>query len=124
MRNISELFEFLSHCDKEILFTELNIHCDRLLKNNGTKSTLQFKFDVENLNSRFRLSEWYLSVELPKMIEKKFPSNESNEILTVEGAALFINYGVIAEMKTLALLIIMLISLESSNPSPFASLSI
>lgn len=89
MRNISELFEFLSHCDKEILFTELNIHCDRLLKNNGTKSTQQFKFDLENLNTLYRLSDWYLDKELPRMIAEKDSNSEVDEIMTVEEAALY-----------------------------------
>jgi excisionase family DNA binding protein len=89
MKSLSELFEFLKNCDKEALFNELNTHCDHLIQKNGTKSIRPFKIDVENLNTLFRLSEWFLEHELPRMIEDKFPSNESDEILTVEGAALY-----------------------------------
>ncbi|MEI6060932.1 MAG: helix-turn-helix domain-containing protein [Bacteroidota bacterium] len=89
MRNISELFEFLSHCDKETLFTELNIHCDRLLKNKGTESTKLFKFDIENLNTLCRMSEWYLGNELSRMIEDKNSNSEKDEIMTVEETALY-----------------------------------
>ena len=89
MRNISELFEFISHCDKETLINELDTHCDRLLKNAGPKFTRQFKIDVENLNTLFRLSEWYLEKEIPRMIEEKNPKIFVDEIMTVEGAALY-----------------------------------
>jgi hypothetical protein len=61
MRNLSELFEFLSNCDKETLLNELTDHCDRIIPKNGTKSEEPFKFDVENLHTLFRLSEWFLS---------------------------------------------------------------
>jgi excisionase family DNA binding protein len=89
MRNISELFEFLSNCDKETIITELYDHCDRIIQKNGTKSEKPFKFDVENLQTLFRLSEWYLEKELPRMIEEKNPKREGDEIMTVEGAALY-----------------------------------
>jgi excisionase family DNA binding protein len=89
MRNISELFEFLNHCDKEALMNELNDHCDRLIQKNGTKSIRPFKLDIENLNGLFRLSEWYLEKELPKMIEEKFPKTDMDEIMTVEEAAIY-----------------------------------
>ncbi len=55
MRNLSELFEFLSNCDKETLLNELTDHCDRIIQKNGTKSIRPFKLDVENLNTLFRL---------------------------------------------------------------------
>jgi hypothetical protein len=74
MRSITELFEFLNHCDKETLLKELNDHCDRLVQKNGIKSIRLFKIDVENLNALFRLSEWYLSEELPRMIDEKNPN--------------------------------------------------
>ena len=87
MRNISELFEFLSNCDKETLINELNEHCTRLIQKNGTKSIKPFKFDVENLSTLFRLSEWYLVDELPRMIAELNPKPVVDEIMTVEGTA-------------------------------------
>ncbi len=84
MRSISELFEFLSNCNKETILTELNDHCNRLVQKNGTKSTTPFKIDVENLNTLFRLSEWCLSEELPRLIEEKNPNKGQDELMTVE----------------------------------------
>ena len=89
MRNLSEMFEFLSNCDKETLLNELNDHCDRLVQKNGTKSIRPLKIDIENLNTLFRLSEWYLESELPRMIEEKNPKSSADEIFTVEGVALY-----------------------------------
>ena len=89
MRNLSEMFEFLSNCDKETLMNELNDHCDRLVQKNGTKSERFYKVDVENLSTLFRLTEWYLESELPKMIEEKNPKSSADEIMTVEGAAVY-----------------------------------
>ncbi len=57
MRNISELFEFLSNCDKETLHTELMEHCNRLIQKNGTKSIKPFKIDIENLSTLFKSSK-------------------------------------------------------------------
>jgi hypothetical protein len=90
MRALSELFEFLSNCDKETIITELYDHCDRIIQKNGTKSIKPFKFDVENLNTLFRLSEWYLSEELPRLIEEKNPQREGDEIMTVEEVGLYL----------------------------------
>ena len=78
------MFEFLKNCDKETILTELTDHCDRLVQKNGEKSITPFKIEVENLNTLFRLSEWYLSEELPKMIEEKNPNKGGDELLTVE----------------------------------------
>ncbi len=89
MRSISELFEYLSNCDKETIFTELNDHCSRIIKKNGTKSIQPFKIDVENLHTLSRLSEWYLSEELPRLIDELNPKPVVDEIMTVEGAALY-----------------------------------
>lgn len=82
MRSITELFEFLTNCNKETILIELTDHCDRLVQKNGTKSNKPFKIDVENLNTLFRLSEWYLSDELPKMMEEKNPNKGQDEIMT------------------------------------------
>jgi len=87
MRNISELFEFLSNCDKEKLVNELNEHSNRLIQKNGTKSIKPFKIDIENLSTLFRLSEWYLVDELPRMIAELNPKPVVDEIMTVEGTA-------------------------------------
>ena len=87
MRSITELFEFLNHCDKEALMNELNDHCDRLVQKDRTKPILPFKLDVENLNTLFRLSEWYLSEELPRLIEEKNPNQGGDEVMTVEQVA-------------------------------------
>jgi excisionase family DNA binding protein len=89
MRSLSELFEYLSNSTKETILTELTDHCDRLVQKNGTKSIRPFKLDVENLNTLFRLSEWFLSEELPRLIEGKNPKREGDEIMTVEDAALY-----------------------------------
>ena len=89
MRNFFELFEFLSHCDKETLFVELKDHCDQLLKKNGTQSIKKFKIDIENLNTLFRISEWYHEKELPRMIEEMNSKSEGDEIFTVEEASLY-----------------------------------
>jgi hypothetical protein len=89
MRNISELFEFLSNCNKDTIITELNDHCNRLVQKNGIKSIQPFKIDVENLHTLSRLSEWYLSNELPRLIDEMDPKPEVDEIMTVEGAALY-----------------------------------
>ncbi len=84
MRSLSELFEYLSNSTKETILTELTDHCDLMVQKNGTKFLLPFKLDVENLNTLFRLSEWYLSEELPKLIEEKNPNKGQDEIMTVE----------------------------------------
>ena len=89
MRNISELFEFLSNCDKEKLFNELNDHCERLINKNGTQAIKQLKFDVENLNTLFRMLEWYFEKELPRMIDEKNPKSNEDEMMTVEEVALY-----------------------------------
>ena len=68
------MFEYLSNSTKELILTELTDHCDRLVQKNGTKSIQSFKFDVENLNTLFRLSEWCLSEELTRLIEEKNPN--------------------------------------------------
>jgi hypothetical protein len=65
----------------------LNDHCDRLIQKNGTKSIRPFRIDVENLNTLFRLSEWYSEKELPRLIEEKNPNQEIDEVLTVEQVA-------------------------------------
>jgi hypothetical protein len=84
MRSISELFEFLSNCDKETIITELYDLRDHIIQKNGTKSERFFELDIENLNTLFRLSEWYLEKELPRMIEEKNPKKEGDEIMTIE----------------------------------------
>lgn len=90
MRALSELFEFLTNCDKETIITELYDHCDRIIQKNGTRSEEPFKFDVENLHTLFRLSEWYLEKELPRMIEEKNPKTGGDEIMTVEEVGLYL----------------------------------
>ncbi len=87
MRCLTEMFEFLKNCDKEALLNELNDHCDRLIQKNGIKSIRPFKIDVENLNTLFRLSEWYSESELPRLLEEKNPNNEGDEVMTVEQVA-------------------------------------
>ncbi|MEI7491341.1 MAG: helix-turn-helix domain-containing protein [Bacteroidota bacterium] len=87
MRSLSELFEYLSNSTKETILTELTDHCDRLVQKNGKKAITPFKFEVENMNTLFRLSEWYLSIELPKMIEEKYPNKGGDEVMTVEEVA-------------------------------------
>lgn len=89
MRSLSELFEYLSNSTKESMLTELNDHCNRLVQMNGTKSIQLFKIDVENLHTLSRLSEWYLSEEQPRLIDELNPKPEVDEIMTVEGAALY-----------------------------------
>lgn len=92
MRSISELFEFLSHCNKETLLNELGDHCNRLVQKNGEKSINPFKLDVENLNTLFRLSEWCLSEELPKLLEEKNPNMGQDVLMTVEEVAQYIKH--------------------------------
>lgn len=87
MRSLTEMFEFLKNCDKETLLNELNDHCDRLIQKNGIKSIRPFKIDVENLNTLFRLSEWYSEKELPRLIEEKNPNQGGDEVMTVEQVA-------------------------------------
>jgi excisionase family DNA binding protein len=48
------------------------------------KSIIPYKIDTENLNTLFRLSEWYLLEELPKMIEEKNPNAGVDVLMTVE----------------------------------------
>jgi hypothetical protein len=111
MRNISELFEFLSNCDKETIITELYDHCDRIIQKNGTKSERPFKFEVENLHTLFRLSEWYQEKELPRMIEEQNPKRKGDEIMTVEEVGLYMKitpatvYNLINLMENLKILI-------------------
>ena len=69
------------------LLNELNDHCDSLIQKNGTKSIKPFKIDVENLNTLFRLSEWYSDIELPRMIQAKSPNQGVDEVMTVEQVA-------------------------------------
>jgi excisionase family DNA binding protein len=90
MRSITELFEFLSNCNKETILAELNDHCNRLVQKNGTKSTRPFKIDIENLNTLFRMSEWYMSEELPKLIDELNPKPEVDELMTVEEVAQYL----------------------------------
>jgi hypothetical protein len=60
-----------------------------LVQKNGTKSIQPFKIDVENLHTLSRLSEWYLSEELPRLIDEMNQKPMVDEIMTVEGAALY-----------------------------------
>lgn len=90
MRNLSELLEYLNHCDKETILNELSDHCDRIIQKNGTKSIIPFKIEVENLNTLFRLSEWYLLEELPKLMEEKNPYMGQDEIMTVEEVGIYL----------------------------------
>jgi excisionase family DNA binding protein len=89
MRNLSEMFEFLSNCDKEALMNELTDHCSRIIQKNESKSIRPFKIDIENLSTLFRLTEWYMETELPRMIEEKTPKSSVDEIMTVEEVALY-----------------------------------
>ena len=90
MRSISELFEFLTNCNKETILTELNDHCIRVVQKNGSKSNQPFKIDVENLNTLFRLSEWYLTDELPRMIDELNPKTVQDEIMNVIEVGLYL----------------------------------
>ncbi len=91
MGNISELFEFLSNCDKEKLFTEMNGHFERLITKNGMQAIRQIKFDVQNLNTFFGMSGWYFEMEFPRMIDEKNPNSKGDRSLPDKDIVLYTN---------------------------------
>ncbi len=84
MRNFSELFEFLSHCNHQTIVDEIREHSNRLINSKNDDPEILFRFDIERLNTLNRISEWFLEKEFPKMMNDKKPLKDPDEILTVE----------------------------------------
>ncbi len=84
MRNFSEFFEFLSHCNHQTIIDELREHGYRIIETKKDKPDILFRFDIERLNTLNRISEWFLEKEFPKMMNDKKPLKDPDEILTVE----------------------------------------
>ena len=81
MRALSELFEFLSHCDNPTLLEEIREHGRRIADTNSRfQSEIVFRFDLEKLNTLLRLSEYYLSVELPRIIKEQEKQSNPDEL--------------------------------------------
>lgn len=88
MRALSELFEFLSHCDYPILLDEIREYGSRITETNSRfQSETVFRFDLEKLNTLLRLSEYYLSVELPRILKEQEKQSNPDELLTVKEVA-------------------------------------
>ena len=91
MRALSELFEFLSHCDNSTLLDEIREHGRRITDTNSRfQSETVFRFDLEKLNTLLRLSEYYLSVELPRILKEQEKQSNPDELLTVEETARYL----------------------------------
>ena len=84
MKNFSEFFEFLSHCNHQTIIDELREHGNRILDTKKDNPDILFRFDIERLNTLTRLSEWFMEMEFLKMIGERKPQTNPEEILTVE----------------------------------------
>ena len=89
MRTLSELFEFIGHCDHETLLQEIRSHCHRVINDNEKESYIKIKVDVERLNTLFRLTEWYFQSKLPGLIDEVIPPPK-DELMTVKEVNRFI----------------------------------
>ena len=58
MKNLCEIFEYLSFCDSEAIVKEIRLYCKRIIENHGNKSEMVLKLDVERLNTFFGLAEF------------------------------------------------------------------
>ena len=90
MKNLSELFEFLSFCDNDTILKEVKNHGKRLIRLNGSKAAPKLKLDIEKLNTLFRLSEWYLNDEFHSDMKDVVVAPEGDEIMTVKEAAKYL----------------------------------
>jgi excisionase family DNA binding protein len=91
MRSLSELFEFLSHCDYQTMMDEIREHGTRITgANSRFQSETVLRFDLERLNTLVRLSEYYFSAELPRILREQEIVSNPEELLTVEETALFL----------------------------------
>ena len=88
MRNISEFFEFLSHWNHQTIVDEIREHCYRIIDTKNDKPEILFRFDIERLNTLYRISEWFIEKEFPKMNQKN--QNNPDEILTVAEVSLIL----------------------------------
>lgn len=96
MRALSELFEFLSHCDNPILLNEIREHGRRITDTNSRfQSETVFRFDLEKLNTLLRLSEYYLSIELPRILKEQEKQSNPDELLTVKEVARFLKVSTV-----------------------------
>ena len=96
MRALSELFEFLSHCDNTILLDEIREHGRRITDTNSRfQSETVFRFDLEKLNTLLRLSEYYLSIELPRILKEQEKQSNPDELLTVKEVARFLKVSTV-----------------------------
>ena len=87
MKNLCEIFEYLSFCDSEAIVKEIRSYCNRLIENHGNKSEMVMKLDVERLNTFLRLAEFLQTSELPKILKEIQNQYNPDEILTVEEVA-------------------------------------
>jgi excisionase family DNA binding protein len=90
MRNLSELFEYLTNCENETILKEIKIHSERLIRQEGSKSAAKFKLEVEKLNTLLRLAEWYLTEEFRSDLKENVLEPEGDEIMTVKEAAKYL----------------------------------
>jgi len=90
MRNLSELFEYLTNCENETILKEIKIHGERLIRQDGSKATPKFKLEIEKPSTLLRLSEWNLTYEFHSDIKEFVQEPEGNEILTVKEAAKYL----------------------------------
>ena len=90
MKNLSELFEFLSFCENDTILKEVKNHGERLIRLNGSKAAPKLKLDIEKLNTLFRLSEWYLNDEFHSDMKDVVAAPEGDEIMTVKEAAKYL----------------------------------
>jgi len=84
MKNLSEFFEFLSHCTHQTIVEELREHGNRILDTKKDNPYILFRFDIERLNTLNRLSEWFIESEFQKMMGARMPQTHPDEILTAE----------------------------------------
>jgi excisionase family DNA binding protein len=90
MRNLSELFEYLTNCENETILKEIKIHGERLIRQDGSKAVIRFKLEIEKLSTLLRLSEWYLTEEFRSDIKESVKEPEGDEIMTVKEAAKYL----------------------------------
>jgi DNA invertase Pin-like site-specific DNA recombinase len=90
MRNLSELFEYLTNCENETILKEIKIHGERLIRQEGSKAITKFKLDIEKLNTMLRLFEWYLTEEFHSDMKELVLKPEGDEIMTVNENASYL----------------------------------
>jgi excisionase family DNA binding protein len=85
MKDLKELFEFLSGLSDEEITNLIDKYAKDLVKRNGVGADIPFKSDIRKLDNLKHLIEWVFRDKLPGMIKEKV--NEPDKLLTVKEVA-------------------------------------